>query len=152
MAGVYINTSNFRSLYDNGVSISYPLKNFNTNINSQERFVFYGAEDGNAMFPIPCYKTTRVTIDGERVYYPAMTIKDAKAFKALRNKPFLTREDKSLMAKVSQALDKCAESYGLSAGSILINRLSDFYEYYEKSGGAQEGIAYLKSVNAGSNT
>ncbi len=138
MSGVYINARilDFNHNYNCLVSTYQPLKNFN--VNSQEKFIFYCAKDGDRLLPIPCYKTNRVTADGERVYYPAMSLHDVKAFKSLRNKPFLTREDKAIMARVSEALDKCAESYGLSSGSIPINRLSDYYEHYEHNQRIQE--------------
>lgn len=85
MAGVYVNDSSLGNPYKYGEAFGQPLKNFNANINSQEDFIFCGAFDGpNRLIPVPCYKTDRVTIDGERVYYPAMSLSDAKAFKALK--------------------------------------------------------------------
>ncbi len=153
MAGVHINYTNPDGSFKPGVAYTQPLRNFNASINSQEDFVSFGYYDGsNKLIPIPCYKTNRVTIDGERVYYPAMSLADAKAFKALRNKSFLTRADKSLMVRVSEALDKCAVSYGLSAGSIPLNRLSDYYEHFERSGGGEDRIPLIRAVSTGSNT
>lgn len=159
MAGVYVNSSslnlnrscdaaNSYSTYDS-VAYSQSLKNFR--VNSQEDFVFFGAEDGGKLIPIPCYKTNKVTIDGARVYYPAMSLADAKAFKALRNKSFLTREDKTVLSRVNEALDRCAESYGLSAGSIPIQRLSDYYAHFEQTDQSQMGLNHLKKVNPGVN-